>query len=146
MTDERVYLWEQTRGKKDEEIMDFVNRLSGRKPATFLELIMALFPNEIDPEQAQDCTIGLEITADEKQYTYLIEVKDKEVVYADRGDPSTADATMAMSLPTLIKIVTEELGGVKAFLLGKLWVRGDPVFAYSLPKMFPFKERKELVG
>lgn len=142
MSEERVYLWEQTRGLKDDQIMDFVTTLSGGKPVTFIELILAILPEELDPDKAKDCVIGLEITANEKMYPCRIEIEDGEVI-AERGDPTDADATMAMSLPTFIRIVNEDLGGVKAFLLGKLWVKGDPVFAYSLPQMFPFKERQE---
>ena len=138
MTEERVYLWEQTRGKSDEEILWFINVLG--KPATFIELIMAILPEELDPNEAKDCVIGFEISADDRVYTFRVEVEGGEV-YAERRDPGKADATIAVSLPNFVRLITEELGGVKAFMQGKLWVRGNPTFAYSIPRMFPFKEK-----
>ncbi len=140
MTEERVYLWNKTRGKSDEEILEVVNFLG--KPSTFLELIMAILPEELDPDQAKDCVIGFEISADERRYNCRVEIKDGEV-YAERGDPGKADATIAVSLPNFVRLVTEELGGVKAFMQGKLWVKGNPTFAYSIPRMFPFREKRE---
>lgn len=141
MTDERVYLWENTRGRKDADILEFVNMLG--QPATFIELIMAILPEELDPTQAKDCVIGFEISAEERVYTFRVEIEGTEV-YAERCDPGKADATIAVSLPNFIRLITEEIGGVKAFMQGKLWVRGDPTFAYSIPQMFPFKERAAL--
>lgn len=139
MTEERVYLWNRTRGKTDEEIYEVVNFLG--KSATFLELIMAILPQELDPDEAKDCVIGFEISADERIHTYRVEIKGANV-YAERRNPGKADATIAVSLPNFVRLITEELGGVKAFMQGKLWVRGDPTFAYSIPRMFPFREKE----
>lgn len=143
MSDERVYLWEQTRGKTDEEIVDFVYTLGGGQPAVFMELIMAILPLELDPQKASDCVIGFEITAQERVYAFRVEVSGTEVI-SERRDPSGADVTIAISLANFIRLITEELGGVKAFMQGKLWVRGNPTFAYSIPQMFPFLEKAAL--
>jgi putative sterol carrier protein len=140
MTDERVYLWNKTRGKTDEEIYEVVNFLG--RSATFLELIMAILPQELDPDKAKDCVIGFEISADERIHTYRVEIKGGEVL-SERRNPGKADATIAVSLPNFVRLITGELGGVKAFMQGKLWVRGDPTFAYSIPRMFPFREKRE---
>lgn len=140
MSDERVYLWEQTRGRTDDQIIEFVNTLGGGKKSVFLELIMAILPLELDPKQAIDCVIGFEISAEERVYIFRVEVKGTDV-FSERREPSGADATIAISLPNFIRLITEELGGVKAFMQGKLWVRGNPTFAYSIPKMFPFREK-----
>lgn len=140
MSAERIYLWEKTHGATDEEIMELVNFLG--KPAMFIELIMAILPEELDPDEAKDCVIGFEISAEDRIHTWRVEVQDGEV-YAERRDPGKADATIAVSLPNFVRIVTEELGGVKAFMQGKLWVRGNPTFAYSIPRMFPFREKRE---
>lgn len=139
MTEERIYLWKQTRGKSDQEIMELVNTLG--RPATFLEIIMAILPQELDPDKAKDCVIGFEISTEEKIHTFRVEIVGDKV-RAERGDPSGADATIAVSLPNFVRLITEELGGVKAFMQGKLWVRGDPTFAYSIPTMFPFREKE----
>lgn len=140
MSPERVYLYERTKDMNDEEIMALVDMLG--KPATFLDLIMAILPLELDPDHAKDCVIGFEVNAGDRIFNCRVEIKDGEV-NAERRDPTGADATIACSLPDFVRIITEELGGVKAFMQGKLWVRGNPVFAYSIPRMFPFREKRE---
>ena len=140
MTEERVYLWNKTWGKSDAEILEVVDFLG--KPATFLELIMAILPQELDPDEARDCVIGFEISASERTYLCRVEIKGGELS-AGRGSTTGADATIAVSLPNFVRLITEELGGVKAFMQGKLSVRGNPVFAYSIPRMFPFREKRE---
>lgn len=140
MSAERVYLYEQTRGKTDEEIMALVNILG--KPAVFIDIVLAILPSELDFDQAKDCVIGFEISAEEKTYNCRVEISGDEVTAA-KGDPTGADSTIAVSLPNFIRLITEELGGVKAFMQGKLWVRGNPTFAYSIPRMFPFREKRE---
>lgn len=139
MSAERVYLYEQTRGKTDQEIVELVNILG--QPATFLEIVMAIFPLELDPDQARDCVIGFEISAGERVHNFRVEIRGGEV-FAERRDPTGADATIAVSLPNFVRLMTEELGGVKGFMQGKLWVRGDPTFAYSIPRMFPFRDKE----
>lgn len=147
MSAERVYLWEQTRGKTDAQIMELVNILG--KPAVFLEIVMAILPLELDPDQSRDCVIGFEITAEERTYYFRVEIKE-DVVTAERrsGDTGRSDSTILVSLPNFVRLITEELGGVKAFMQGKLWVKGNPTFAYSIPRMFPFleKHQKEVVS
>lgn len=142
MSAERVYLWEQTRGKSDQEIMELVNILG--KPALFLEVVMAILPLELDPEQAKDCVIGFEISAEERLYNWRVEISGNDVT-AEPRDAYGADATIAVSLPNFVRLITEEMGGVKAFMQGKLWVKGNPTFAYSIPRMFPFREKEALL-
>jgi putative sterol carrier protein len=139
MSEERLYLWNRTGGKSDHEIMEVVNTLGG--PATFLDIIMAILPQELDPDIATDCVIGFEITTEERLHRFRVEIAGDEV-RTEKRDPADADATIAASLPNFVRLITEELGGVKAFMQGKLWVRGDPTFAYSIPRMFPFRERE----
>lgn len=143
MSEERIYLFKQTRGKTDAEIMELVNILG--KPAVFLEIVMAILPVELDPDEAKDCVIGFEISAEDKVHSWRVEVKGTEVT-AERREPHKADATIAVSLPNFVRLITEEIGGVKAFMQGKLWVKGNPTFAYSIPRMFPFREKKEVLA
>ena len=143
MSAERVYLWEQTRGRTDEEIMGLVNILG--KPAVFLEIVMAILPMELDRDQARDCVIGFEISAEDRVHNFRVEIAGDEVI-AERRDPGKADATIAVLLPNFVRLITEDLGGVKAFMQGKLWVKGNPTFAYSIPRMFPFREKAEALS
>lgn len=139
MSAERVYLWEQTQGKSNQEIMELVNILG--RPAVFIEIIMNILPLELDPDEARDCVIGFEISAEERVHTWRVEIADGRLT-AERREPTGADATIACTLVNFIKLITEEMGGVKAFMQGKLWVKGNPTFAYSIPRMFPFRERE----
>lgn len=142
MSAERVYLLEQTKDKTDAQIMELVNILG--KPAVFLEIVMAILPLELDPEQSKDCVIGFEITAEERTHFFRVEIKNDVVTSQHRtGDVGKTDTTILVSLPNFVRLITEELGGVKAFMQGKLWVKGNPTFAYSIPRMFPFIEKRE---
>lgn len=142
MSAERVYLLEQTKGKTDAQIMELVNILG--KPAVFLEIVMAILPLELDPDQSKDCVIGFEITAEERTHFFRVEIKDDVVTSQHRtGDTGKCDTIILVSLPNFVRVITEELGGVKAFMQGKLWVKGNPTFAYSIPRMFPFIEKRE---
>lgn len=142
MSAERVYLWEQTRDKSDAEIMELVNILG--RPAVFTEIVMNILPLELDLERARDCTIGFEISAEDKVHMWKVKITKEGEVTTERRDTTGSDATIACTLINLIKLITEELGGVKAFMQGKLWVRGDPTFAYSIPRMFPFREKESV--
>ena len=122
MTEERVYLWNRTRGKTDEEIYEVVSSLG--RPATFLELIMAILPQELDPAEAKDCVIGFEISADERLDRYRVEVRDGQL-NVERRDPAGADATIAVALADFVRLITEEVSCVKEIMVGKIWVCGE---------------------
>ena len=139
MSEERLYLWKKTHGKSDKEILELVNMLG--RPTNFLNIVMNFLPQDLDPEEAEDCVIGFEVSTNDRVHNLRVEISGDKCV-AERRDPQGADATIACSLPNFVRLITDELGGVKAFMMGKLWVRGNPVFAYSIPRMFPFKEKE----
>lgn len=139
MSEERLYLWKKTRGKSDKEILDLVDMLG--RPTNFLTIVMNFLPLELDPETAQDCVIGFEVSTADRVHNLRVEIAGDKCV-AERRDPKGADTTIAISLPNFVRLITDELGGVKAFMQGKLWVRGNPLFAYSIPSMFPFREKE----
>lgn len=139
MSEERLYLWKKTSGKTDQEIMEAVTLLGG--PGNFLQIVMNVLPLDLDPKMARDCVIGFEISADDRVHHVRIEISGETCV-VDKRDPAGADTTVAVSLPNFVRLITDELGGVKAFMMGKLWVRGNPTFAYSIPMMFPFRKKE----
>lgn len=139
MSEERLYLWKKTRGKSDKEILEVVDLLG--RPTNFLNIVMNFFPFDLDPEAAKDCVIGFEVSSEDRVHYLRVEIAGDTCV-CERRDPKGADTTIAVSLPNFVRLITDELGGVKAFMQGKLWVRGNPVFAYSIPKMFPFREKE----
>jgi putative sterol carrier protein len=139
MSEERLYLWKKTRGKSDKEILELVDLLG--RPTNFLNIVMNFLPFELDPETATDCVIGFEVSTADRVHNLRVEITGDKCV-AERREPKGADTTIAISLPNFVRLITDELGGVKAFMQGKLWVRGNPTFAYSIPKMFPFREKE----
>ena len=138
MTEERRFLSVMIGGKSDEEITSFVDTLGGAGPV--LDLVFALMPQELDPAAAKDCVIGWEISTRDDTFTYRSEIQGG-VLTAERADPADAAATIVASLPEFLRIIIEEVEAPKEFVAGKIKVRGDLVLAYSLPAMFPFREK-----
>jgi putative sterol carrier protein len=141
VTEERLWLAQMIKGKTDEEILEFVHLLGGVEP--ILDLTFAAMPAELDPDRAQDAVIGWELTEGDRTFVFRVEIKNGTVT-AERGEAADARITLAMSVPDFLRVLTEELGGAKAFLQGKLKIRGDPVFAYGVPAMFPFREKERV--
>lgn len=139
MSEERLYLWKKTRGKSAQEILEAVDLLGG--PSNFLTIVTNVLPLDLDPKMARDCVIGFEISAGDRVHNLRVEISGDTCI-VEKRDPVGADTTVAVSLPNFVRLITDELGGVKAFMQGKLWVRGNPVFAYSIPKMFPFRDKE----
>jgi alkyl sulfatase BDS1-like metallo-beta-lactamase superfamily hydrolase len=138
MTEERRFLSVMIGGKSDEEIVEFVETLGGLEPV--LELVFALMPQELDPAKAKDCVLGWEISQGDQTFTYRTEIKNGTLT-AERRAPDDANAVIVASMPEFLRIIIEEVEAPKEYVLGKLKVRGDLVLAYSLPAMFPFKEK-----
>jgi alkyl sulfatase BDS1-like metallo-beta-lactamase superfamily hydrolase len=138
MTEERRFLSVMIGGKSDEEIVEFVETLGGAEPV--LELVFALMPQELDPAKARDCVLGWEISQGDQTFTYRTEIKNGTLT-AERRAPDDANAVIVASMPEFLRIIIEEVEAPKEYVLGKLKVRGDLVLAYSLPAMFPFKEK-----
>jgi len=142
MTEERRFLASMIGGKNDEDIMDFIRTLGGSEPV--LELIFALMPQELDAAKAKDCVLGWEITAEDQTYSYRTEIRNGELT-AERRAPDDAQATVVIDMPEFLRIIIEELEAPKEYVLGKFKVRGDLVLAYSIPVLFPFREKGQVV-
>jgi len=142
MTEERRFLATMIGGKSDDEISSFVETLGGAEPV--LELVFQLMPQELDPDHAKDCVLGWEISEGDETFTFRTEISGGELT-AERRDPADAQATVILSMPEFLRIIIEEVEAPKEFVAGRVKVRGDLVLAYSIPVMFPFRE-KGLVG
>lgn len=140
MTEERRFLSVMIGGKSDEEIVAFVETLGGVEPV--LDLVFALMPQELDPAAAKDCILAWEISQGDLTLTYRSEIKGGTLT-AERGDASDAASTIVASLPEFLRIIIEEVEAPKEYVAGRLKVRGDLVLAYSLPAMFPFREKAQ---
>ncbi len=138
MTEERRFLAVMIGGKSDEEIVEFVTTLGGLEPV--IDLVFALMPQELDRSKAKDCVLGWEISEGGETISYRTEIRDGELT-AEKGPADDAVATIVVDLPEFLRIIIEEVEAPKEYVLGKLKVRGDLVLAYSVPAMFPFKEK-----
>lgn len=141
MTEERRFLSVMIGGKSDDEITSFVQTLGG--PGPVLDLVFAVMPQELDQSSAKNCILGWEISAGDEIYTYRTEIRDG-VLTAERAEPVDAAAVIVSSLPEFFRIIIEEVEAPKEYVAGRIKVRGDLVLAYSLPAMFPFREKGQL--
>jgi len=143
MTEERRFLSVMIGGKSDEEILSFVETLGGAEPV--LDLVFAMMPQELDPAMAKDCVLGWEISAGDRTFTYRTEISNG-MLTSERTEATDAAATIVSSLPEFFRIIIEEVEAPKEYVAGKIKVRGDLVLAYSVPAMFPFKEKGQVTA
>lgn len=67
-------------------------------------------------------------------YHLLIKDGKLDIVNGDHDDPSV---TLIMDTETMIGIMTGEIDGMQAFMMGKLRTEGDMVLATKLNELFP---------
>jgi putative sterol carrier protein len=131
--DPRAMLQEAVKGKSDEEIMQFVGNMGGAE--ALLDITFEGQKAALNPEKAQDCVIGYELTEGGNTYSYAVTIKDKQASY-ERRDPSDARVTLGLSVPDYLRLIAGELDGMQAFMQGKLKLKGDMMFAQQVPQMF----------
>lgn len=131
--DARAILTEAVKGKSDEEIVEFVGTMGGAE--TVLEMTFEGMKAALNPEKAQDCVIGYELTEGGNTYAYAVTVKGGEASYEKR-DPSDARVTLGLTVPDYLRLISGELDGMQAFMQGKLKLKGDMMFAQQVPQMF----------
>jgi putative sterol carrier protein len=131
--DPQALLQEAVKGKSDEEIMEFVNTMGGAE--SVLTLTFEGMKAALNPEKAQDCVIGYELTEGGNTHSYAVVIKDKAASYEMR-DPSDARVTLGLSVPDYLRLISGELDGMQAFMQGKLKLKGDMMFAQQVPQMF----------
>ena len=132
-SDAQAILQEAVKGKSDDEIMEFVNTMGG--PEAVLTLTFEGMKSALNPDKAQDCVIGYELTEGGNTHAYAVTVKDKQASYEKR-DPSDARVTLGLSLTDYLRLISGELDGMQAFMQGKLKLKGDMMFAQQVPQMF----------
>lgn len=142
MTEERRFLAVMIGGKSDDEITAFISTLGGMEPV--IDLVFALMPQELDPAAAKDCVLGWEISSGDQKVSYRTEIRNG-VLTAEKKDPGPdTTATIIIDMVEFLRIIIEERDAPKEYVLGKFKVKGDLVLAYSVPVMFPFKEKASL--
>jgi putative sterol carrier protein len=131
--DPRAMLEEAVKGKSDEEIMQFVGNMGGAE--ALLDITFEGMKGALNPDKAQDCVIGYELTEGGNTHSYAVVIKDKQASY-ERRDPSDARVTLGLSVPDYLRLISGELDGMQAFMQGKLKLKGDMMFAQQVPQMF----------
>jgi putative sterol carrier protein len=131
--DPQALLQEAVKGKTDEEIMEFVNTMGGAEAV--LTLTLEGMTAALNPDKAQDCVIGYELTENGNTHAYAVVIKDKAASYSKR-DPSDARVTLGLSVPDYLRLISGELDGMQAFMQGKLKLNGDMMFAQQIAPMF----------
>jgi putative sterol carrier protein len=102
---------------------------------TVLEMTFEGMKAALNPDKAQDCVIGYELTEGDNTHAFAVTIKDKQATYSKR-DPSDARVTLGLSVPDYLRLISGELDGMQAFMQGKLKLKGDMMFAQQVPQMF----------
>jgi putative sterol carrier protein len=131
--DPQAMLQEAVKGKSDAEIMEFVGNLGGAE--SMLDVTFEGMKSALNPDKAQDCIIGYELTDAGNTFPYAVIIKDKQCTYEKR-DPSDARVTLGLSVPDYLRLISGELDGMQAFMQGKLKLKGDMMFAQQIQGMF----------
>lgn len=131
--DPQAMLQEAVKGKSDDEIMEFVNNMGGAEG--LLTLTFEGMKAAVNPEKAQDCVVGFEVTEGDTTHAYTVVIKDKAATYEKR-DPSDARVTLGLTVPDYLRLISGELDGMQAFMQGKLKLKGDMMFAQQIAPMF----------
>jgi len=131
--DPQAMLQEAVKGKSDDEIMEFVKTMGGAEAV--LTLTFEGMKSALNPDKAQDCVIGYELTDGGDTHAYAVIIKDKQASYEKR-DPADARVTLGLSVPDYLRLISGELDGMQAFMQGKLKLKGDMMFAQQIQPMF----------
>ncbi|MEX0873715.1 MAG: SCP2 sterol-binding domain-containing protein [Actinomycetota bacterium] len=131
--DAREILEQAVKGKSDDEIISFVNTMGGAEAV--VDLTFEGMKAALNPDKAQDCIIGYEVTDGDKTHAYAVTIKDKQASYEKR-DPTDARVTLGLALTDYLRLIAGDLDGMQAFMQGKLKLKGDMMFAQQVPQMF----------
>jgi putative sterol carrier protein len=131
--DPRQMLAEAVKDRSDEDIIEFANQMGGVEQ--LLDLTFEGMKSALDPDAAQDCIIGYELTNGADKFQYAVVIKDK-TCEIEKREPSDARVTLGMSAPDYLRLITGNLDGMQAFMQGKLKAQGDIMFAQQIQRMF----------
>lgn len=120
-----------------DELEPAVAKLPGG-PDEALDLIFALLASEFNPDKAKGRkgVFQFEIpstTAPVREYYVHVE---NGTCAAGRGRADKPDITIGVKLPDMLLMGTGKLPGAKAFMAGKLKIRGNPLFGTKLGDWF----------
>jgi len=132
--EKREALAELIKGRSDEEI------LAGVQSQGVDEMLGQLFNGMAEafrPERAsgQNAVIQYDVKAGDSVHSLQIKVADG-ACQASAGTPDPPRVTLALALPDLLRIVTQQINGQQLFMSGKLKIQGDMTVAMIMQQWF----------
>src|SRR5262245_20714961 len=121
-------------GRSDDEIIGGVQQ---RGVENVLDQVFAGMVDAFLPEKAgkQHAVIQYEILIAGSTHTYQLAIADGKCVMA-KGAPDKARTTLIADVPDFLRLITGKLGGMMAFVTGRLKLRGDMMFAQTMQGWF----------
>ncbi|MFF6877544.1 SCP2 sterol-binding domain-containing protein [Streptomyces sp. NPDC012474] len=106
-----------------------------------LTLIFELLVSEFNPEKAkgQGGVFQFEIASGEGPKLHYVQV-DAGTCRSDKGRHENPDITIGIKFPDMLAMGVGKLPGAKAFLTGKLKLRGSPLMGTKLGEWFDHPE------
>ena len=98
--------------------------------------VFTKIPDAFNPDAAAglDAVFQFDITGDQGGSWYVT-IRDKSC-HTEEGNHADPTVKLTMSQETWLGIVNKELGGIQAFMSGKLNVSGDIMLAQKIPDLF----------
>jgi putative sterol carrier protein len=102
-----------------------------------LDAIFAHLVSEFNPNKAKGRrgVFQFDITGETGAREYYVLVENNECTYG-RGRRDDADVTIGIKTPDMLLMGMGKLPGAKAFLTGRLRLRGNPLFGTKLGEWF----------
>ena len=124
---------EMVKGKSDEELLtDFKGSEEQVLDGTFDSM-----KDAFDPSKASGVTAVIQYDIDTPigLKSYQLKV-DNGTCSIEKGTASEPRVTLALNLPTFLRLMIGELDGMQAFMSGKLKVSGDIMFSQNIASWF----------
>ncbi len=133
-SDARTMLAEGIKGKSDAEILSLFKEMSGTTQGG-LDMVFDGMREALNPDAAQDCVIGYQLSEDGETHNYAMVIKNRTAT-VEKREPTDARVTLILSVPDFLRLISGQLDGMQAFMTGKLKLRGDMMFAQQIQRMF----------
>lgn len=133
LEDPRALLRQAVSGQDDAALLAFAENLGGIEG--FLDLTFEGMRQALDPSRAQDGVIGWELRDGDRTFSYVVSIEGGTLRW-ERREPTDARVTLAMQVPTYIRLVAGDLDPMQAFMQGAIQLRGDMLFAAGIAQMF----------
>jgi len=120
----------------NEELVAAIQTQEGGVDGT-LEQVFQGMVNSFNPQKAagQQATVQYEIAAPDGPHPYAMRIADGRCE-VEQGTAESPRVTLRIGLGDFLRLVTNRLPGMQAFMTGKLKVSGDLFFAQTFASWF----------